>query len=173
MRPMPAEVSIDDHLSLRQLTSDNAEDLFQIIKDDPEIGQNVTWPAGIHSLEDTRRAIEQLLSEDKTPYVLQENGETIGFAGAWYPEDRQHEVGLSYFLAKDKRGHGFVTRTVQGLMQAATDSMPVDTFVANIIDGNGPSIAIIEKLGFKRTDELKYDEALQAQIRRYERPAHD
>jgi RimJ/RimL family protein N-acetyltransferase len=168
---MPAEIVIDNDLSLRQLVPDDAEAMFQIIQDAPEIKQNVTWSASVHSLDDARRGIEQLLRENKSPYVLQEGEETIGFAGIWYSKDNEHELGFSYFLAKDKRGHGYITRAIKALMQATKENLSINTFAVNIIDANEPSKAIAAKLGFKATDILLEDKALPALIRRYERPA--
>ncbi|HEX5744367.1 MAG TPA: GNAT family N-acetyltransferase [Candidatus Saccharimonadales bacterium] len=174
LSPTLPKIIIDDGLLLRRITPDDAEDMFKIIQADSGIGRNVTWAGLVHSLDDAHKGIEQLLKEFKSPYVLQENGVTIGFAGTWGYPGKDHEVGFSYFLAKEKRGHGYVTRTVRKLMEAVRNDNPsVDTFIVNITDSNKASQAVAEKLGFKATDKLMKDRVLTEPTRRYERPAHE
>lgn len=168
---MPPEISVENGLFLRYLTPDDAESLLPIIQEDPEIKRNVTWPAGVDDIDDARQSINQLLEGNKSPYVLQKNGETIGFVGLWGAEGNNHEVGFSYFLAKNCRGHGYVTNAVQKLMHVAKQKLPIDTFVVNITDSNISSQSLAKKLGFEATDILTKDEALPELIRRYERPA--
>jgi RimJ/RimL family protein N-acetyltransferase len=172
--PASSSISIDGVLMLRRITTDDAEDLFKIIQEDPGIGQNVTWAGLVHGLADAQRGIEQLLKERKSPYVLQEDGVTIGFAGTWKYENKDDEIGFSYFLDKNRRGHGYITRTVQKLMEVIKDEDPsIGTFTVNITDSNKPSQAIAAKLGFKPTDKLMKDRVLVEPTRRYVRPAHD
>ena len=169
---MPARIMIDEGLALQRVESDDAEDLFQIIQSAPEIKLNVTWPASVNSVEDTSESIKYLLKEDKfQPYALKENNSTIGYIGTWKPDNKQHEIGFSYFLDKNKRGRGYVTRALQRLMQVAKEKLQARMFVVNIIDTNEASKAIAAKLGFEATDKLLKDEVLKAMLRRYERPA--
>lgn len=166
--PLPDEITIDDNLSLRRFVEDDAESLFRIIQDDPDIKQSVSWPTQAHSPEDVRRIIKRLLQEDRAPYVLREKGVTVGFVGAWGVKDNENEIGFSYFLAKDKRGHGYITRAVQKLMEVTKQTLPINTFVVNITEANTPSQAVAAKLGFKPTDVLQKGD-LPAPTRRYER----
>lgn len=168
--PLPGEITIDDNLSLRRLVEDDAESLFRIIQDDLGIKQSVSLAVEAHSLEDVRRAIRRLLQENKAPYVLQEKGVTVGFVSAWGVRDNEHEIGLSYFLAKDKRGHGYITRAVQKLMEVTKQILPINTFIVNITEANTPSQAVAARLGFKPTDALRKGD-LPAPTRRYERSA--
>lgn len=171
---MPPEIVVNDDLALGWLIPDDAETLFPIILNDPEIKRNVTWPANVHSLDGTRRRIERLTQEeDKSPYVLQKNGVTIGFVGAWGVKDNEHEIGFSYFLAKNRRGHGYITFAVRKMMEVAMENLPIETFAVNITDTNKSSQAIAAKLGFKATDILTKDKVLPELIRRYERPAYE
>lgn len=168
---MPDEIMIDKNMKLRRITVDDAEALFHIIREDPGIGKSVTWPASVQNLEDTRQGIRQLSNrENLYPYVLQEKGTTIGYAGAWDSQYGKNEIGFSYFLAKSKRGRGFVNLAVKNLMSVVKQVFPVDMFVVYITEGNEPSKAVAMKLGFKSTDKLRYDKALKKIIRRYERP---
>lgn len=170
---MPAEIAIDDGLSLRHITPEDAEELFPIIQDDPEISRNVTWPARSYDLDSTRQNIEQLLQGPKDPYVLQRDGQTIGFAGTWDSEDIDNAIGFSYFLAKDERGNGYMNRAVNGLMRVVRQKREVDTFLANIEDSNDTSKAVALGLGFEATDVLIWENILKVYIRRWEKPAHE
>jgi RimJ/RimL family protein N-acetyltransferase len=170
---MPPEIVIGQNLSLRQLVPGDAEALFAIIQSSPDIKSSVTWPASVDSIEDARAGIEQLLEENPYRYTLQEDSATIGYVGMYDSDVSDNAFGLGYFLAVEKRGRGITTTVLDQLMRSVKNNVPVDMFVAYIIDSNKPSQAVVSKLGFAATDILLKDKALQAMIRRWERPVHE
>lgn len=170
---MPAEITIGDGLSLRYIEPSDAEELLPIIQSDSEIRRSVTWPVRSHDLDSTRQCIDQLLQDPKDPYVVQKDDRAVGFAGTWDSEDIDRAIGLSYFLAKDERGNGYIKRAVNGLMQVVKQNREVDLFLANIEDGNDPSLAVVQSLGFEATNVLTWENVLKVYIRRWEKPANE
>jgi ribosomal-protein-serine acetyltransferase len=167
---LPAEIAVDDSLTLRRLTQDDANDLFQIIQANPDIKKSVTWPAKVSAIEDVHSGIEEILEECEHRYVLQQDNSTIGYVGMYRSDASESAYGLGYFLDSSARGNGKMSSTLDCLMQTVKESVPVDMFVAYIIDSNKPSQSVVSRLGFTVTDVLLEDKALQAMIRRWERP---
>lgn len=169
---LPMEIAVNDSLLLRRLTAEDAEELFRIIQDNPDIKKSVTWPASVNSLEGTQAGIDRILEECEFRYVLQEDTQTIGYVGLYESDASDNAFGLGYFLASEKRGGGRMAETLSRLMQTVGENLTVDMFVAYIIDSNKPSQAVVSRLGFTVTDVLLEDTALKAMIRRWEKPIH-
>jgi ribosomal-protein-alanine N-acetyltransferase len=66
-------------------------------------------------------------------------------------------VELGYRIAAGHRGRGYATEAVAALIAWAR-AQGIDHFVASVGPDNGPSLAILQKLGFARTGEHWDDE---------------
>jgi [ribosomal protein S5]-alanine N-acetyltransferase len=90
--------------------------------------------------------------------VLREAGEMIGHAGFHGPpgvnalKDRG-AVEVGYTVFPEHRGRGYASEAVRGLMRWASEEHGVRTFVASVGPENGPSLAIVRKLGFVHVGE--------------------
>jgi RimJ/RimL family protein N-acetyltransferase len=66
-------------------------------------------------------------------------------------------VEIGYSIVPERRGHGYATEAVEGLIGSAR-TVGIRHFVASVAPDNEPSLAIIRKLGFVRTGEHIDDE---------------
>jgi RimJ/RimL family protein N-acetyltransferase len=78
----------------------------------------------------------------------------IGFHGP-PEEDRRVEIGYTVFPAH--RGQGFATEACRALFAWAHEEHGITRFRASVSPGNGPSLAVVRKLGFRRTG-VQWDE---------------
>lgn len=74
----------------------------------------------------------------------------VGFKGA-PREDRSVEI--AYGIAPAYEGRGYATEAVLGLIEIARDSGRVSLVCAHTLPANIPSKRVLEKCGFKQTEE--------------------
>jgi RimJ/RimL family protein N-acetyltransferase len=168
--PLAAERAIDDVLSWRLFVPDDAEEVFRIIQDDPDITTRITWTAAARSADDIRQRIEKFPERGGYRGALLEFGQVIGYGALYESKTRKNEHEIGYFCAPDKRGRGYTKKLVINLMDTAK-RCGTESFALYIADSNLPSQAVATSLGFVATDELRRDDALDCLERRYERAA--
>ncbi len=87
----------------------------------------------------------------------------IGHAGFHGPpgtnaKQQADAVEIGYTVFESFRGRGYATEAVRALMGWAWDEHGIRHFVASVSPTNGPSLAIIRKLGFVQTGRQWDDE---------------
>ena len=95
--------------------------------------------------------------------VLRESREAVGHAGfhgrpGTNGRQDPDAVELGYTIYEPYRGRGLATETAAALIQWARREHDIRRFIASVAPGNGPSLAIVRKLGFVQTGELWDDE---------------
>jgi len=78
----------------------------------------------------------------------------IGFHG---PPDAERRVEIGYTVFEDFRGQGFATEATRALFDWAHAAHGITRFRASVSPGNEPSLAVVRKLGFRRTG-VQWDE---------------
>ena len=68
------------------------------------------------------------------------------------------ELGWTVF--PEHRRQGYATETARRLMDWARDEHGVRRFISSTTPGNGPSLRVHEKLGFRRTGQIVDDEII-------------
>lgn len=152
---MQDSIKIDDELNLRFLKPEDAKIIFEILEEDPYIWHYVGLFSECSSEELVRAKIQDQMEHGALRYGIEKDGDLIGYIGIWQDPDVTELVqyNISYFLSRDHRGDGIVTRAVQKLLVESEEHLKVDRFSALIEEGNEASAAILANLGFVSKDE--------------------
>lgn len=90
--------------------------------------------------------------DGREEYVVEREGRPLGVvSGQRVRDGRDAEVG--YLFSGEARGHGYATEAVECLMRHLSEDRGVVDFAAEVADGNGPSMALLGRLGFARCGE--------------------
>jgi RimJ/RimL family protein N-acetyltransferase len=119
----------------------------------------VWWPDE-HDLRFLRLRLEQAEREESARawlvrgLVLRESKSLVGHAGFHGPPGvnglrKPGAVELGYTVFPPYRGHGYALEAATGLIRWARDDHGVSTVIASVAPDNGPSLAIVRKLGFR------------------------
>jgi len=76
----------------------------------------------------------------------------VGDAGFMGPPGADETVEIGYSVVPDRRGRGYATEAVRSLVEWAFDQPDVIAVVAGCAPDNTPSIRLLERVGFQRTD---------------------
>ncbi len=160
--------------SLRVLVSGDAEAIGAIIADNPEIRQYVGWIKGLETVQDIRDRLELFQEKKALRYGVVKEGKLVGYVGMFrFPDNKfDGEYDLGYFLDKEARGEGLVTRGVEALISEAEshlDPSPL-SFALYIEDGNTESLAVADRTHFEASDFTAPND-LGVEERRYVRMA--
>lgn len=133
---------------LRPATQEDAE-LLQRWHADPEISRY--WDGKVYSLEEMRR---RLARADVEPFVIEADGEPIGYIQAW---TEGGEGGLDMFLLPDARGRGLgpdAARTLAAhLVAEGWERVITDPYT-----WNEPAIRAWSRAGFEPVEERPPDD---------------
>jgi ribosomal-protein-alanine N-acetyltransferase len=83
--------------------------------------------------------------------------QAIGHIGFHGPPDAEGRVEVGYTVFAPHRGQGFATEASRALFAWATAEHGVTRFRASVSPTNAPSLAVVRKLGFRRTG-VQWDE---------------
>ena len=84
--------------------------------------------------------------------VLRETGEVVGRVGFHAPPDAEDTVEIGYSTGAAHRGRGIATEMAIGLIRWGAEA-GARTCLASIRPDNAPSLAIGQRLGFRRIGE--------------------
>jgi ribosomal-protein-alanine N-acetyltransferase len=87
-------------------------------------------------------------------WVLIERGSRtiVGDAGFMGPPGADETIELGYSVIPDRRGRGYATEAVIALVEWAFHQPGVSAVVAGCAADNTPSIRLLRRVGFERTD---------------------
>jgi [ribosomal protein S5]-alanine N-acetyltransferase len=100
------------------------------------------------ALRKTRRAIR----EGKAyPYVIREgqSGLFVGTTSLFKIDWEEHSAELGYILAPQSWGKGYATEAAHRMCQLAFRRLRLHRLDATVLEGNGASVAVLRKLGFR------------------------
>jgi RimJ/RimL family protein N-acetyltransferase len=83
--------------------------------------------------------------------------QVVGRVGFHEPPDEDGQVEIGYSVLPPHRGRGFATEAAGALIGWAHAEHGVTRFRAAVSPTNGPSLAVMRKLGFRRTG-LQWDD---------------
>ncbi len=144
-----------DRLILRRICMDDAEAVFAY-RSLPELAQ---WqPVERKTIEETRAFIEPLVNvEPNTPgtwlalaITLREDGRMIGDIGLRFPEKETWQAEMGISLDPRYHGLGYASEAMRAVMKYAFESLGKHRLYASIDPRNRASIALVERLGFRR-----------------------
>ncbi len=70
------------------------------------------------------------------------------------PTDEDGVIEIYFNLVPAAQGHGYATEAVEALIDI-TRSKGTQRLVARIVDGNRPSVGVLERTGFRLTDTIQ------------------
>ncbi len=75
----------------------------------------------------------------------------VGFGGYYGPPGGDGTVGLGYSIVEVEQGKGYATEAAGGLVARAFADARVQRVTGDTLPDRGPSIRVLEKLGFERS----------------------
>lgn len=174
VREMPLEVPVDQHVSIRLFVPEDAQRIYDMVTDDPDILTHIGWLDECKTVEDIAERISLVNQADSYRYGIIEDGKVVGYVGLWpsHKSPEPYEFDIGYFLDPKARGRGLVTKSVNALIDAAGKNISVDSFALFIREANLESQAVAKRLGFAATDFM-FKDPQGLQQRRYVRARND
>ena len=158
-------LSIDENLELRLPEEDFAEGLFHTINAQREyLQQWLPWVATTNEVSDSRNFLkmarlynsggQKLITfifskSDEEPAFL-ESKRLVGSVGLVRIDKINKSAELGFWLSYAFQGRGIVTNSILRLLTYVFDQMDVHRIEVNVAEKNKKSIAVIERLGFKK-----------------------
>ena len=123
---------------------------------------NATWQARLDgTLDDTRARIDGIAAAFaaregiRWGMALAAGGELVGSAGFWRWVKPHARAEIGYELAPEHRGHGYMAEALSAIVRFGFDAMELHSVEANTHPENHASIAVLERLGFRREGTLR------------------
>jgi RimJ/RimL family protein N-acetyltransferase len=142
--------------TLRPLRIEDAGPWLEVVNE-AELRRLTSW--NVDTLADMERNVQSYLSGPKALTtrrwaIVDGDGVFCGTCGFkdWDREARTAE--LAYELAAARRGAGVMTAVANAALEHARTEMKLRTVTALVNLENAPSIRLLEKLGFVRTETL-------------------
>lgn len=159
------QISIDDKLSLRPVTIEDAESVFALTEASRStLREWLPWLDMTTKEEHSRSYIESCITgfqENKSlSNVILFDEKIVGIAGFNNLNHANKTVYIGYWLSKDAQGHGIMTRAVQALCQYAFEELQFNKVEIHAAVGNTKSRAIPERLGFVKEGTIRSAEWL-------------
>ena len=148
---VPASPLRGELTSVRPATDTDADLLVRWHRD-PEIARY--WDSETFTHDEIRA---RLASQDVDPYIVEADGEPIGYLQAWFDGDPPRDAGLDMFLVPAARGRGFGPDAARALtayllQEARRDLLTVDPYLSNT-----RAIRAWRKAGFRPIEERPPD----------------
>jgi ribosomal-protein-serine acetyltransferase len=159
------EWSIADGCRLRLLTEDDAGELHALIEANRAgLARWLPWAAA-QAPEDTvefiRRTRRQLVDNDGFQTAVVCKGVIAGVVGYVGVDWRKRSTNVGYWLGEEHQGRGTMTLAVRALVDHALSGWDLNRVEIRVAEGNRPSRAIPERLGFRRDGTLRAAESVE------------
>ncbi len=110
------------------------------------------WPEHLRTADRAHTLLDDLLRHLERwgfgPWTVLLGGTPICYAGLRYGDvGGRPEVEVLWFLDADQWGHGYATEMAREAVRVAFDVLELDAVVAQTVDVNHASRAVMEKLG--------------------------
>lgn len=110
------------------------------------------WPEHLRTADRAHTLLDDLLHHWERwgfgPWTVLLDNTPIGYAGLRHADvGGRPEVELMWFLDPGCWGHGYATETARKAVRVAFDVLELDAVVAQTVDVNHASRAVMEKLG--------------------------
>jgi ribosomal-protein-alanine N-acetyltransferase len=138
-------------LILRQITLDDAEDMFKFTSN----SEVETWDPTDKTVEDTRNFIESLQKKyaAKEPalwgIVDKKNNQLIGYCGFTYLQPEESIVDLEYAIDKPYWNKGLMPEALEAVLSFTFNILKINRIIAFTVLHNERSQRVLKKMGFK------------------------
>jgi len=155
----PLPIDLSDGASLRRLTLEDAEAVFQVVDVNRErLAEWMPWIDGTQGVEDQRAWIARVTADpdEREGVGIFVDGRYVGGAGLSVGPFRfAGEIG--YWIDAAHEGRGLVTRAVRALVDLGFGELGLHRIAIRAGVDNARSRAIPERLGFTREGVLRGD----------------
>jgi len=116
------------------------------------------WPPEFYDAEALNYTLERLESGEAagvwTTYFFVRSADRmlVGIGGYHTAPSEEGAVEVGYSVVPTLQGHGYATEATGALVDRAFEDPSVNRVVATTLPGLTPSIRVVEKLGFARSD---------------------
>jgi len=162
--PIPyGEISIDDHLSLRQLRVDEADNLFKLVdKNRKYLAEWLPWVGSTISPDDSKAFISDTLQKrldgSEYGYGIIVDGNPVGHISLMHINDNSTpEIG--YWISSQMSGRGITTKAAEAITNFGFNTLSLDKIVIKADPENTASNKIAEKLGYSLAEQ-EYDDRI-------------
>jgi ribosomal-protein-serine acetyltransferase len=151
------EIIVDDTLTLRALSVDQADEVFAIVDSNRDyLGRWLPWVQHTHTSQDSRQFIESTLQkrEDGSEYgfgiIVDERA--VGHISLMHiTDDQEPEIG--YWIAEEYSGRGLVTKAAQAVTDLGFKTLGLEKIIIRAEPENIGSNVVAEKLGYEFVDQ--------------------
>jgi ribosomal-protein-serine acetyltransferase len=167
----PRSVVIDNNVSLRIRTKEDALEVFNLVKLNKNyLGKYLPWVYETRTVEDTERFIERVSTTfekgESCDFGIYYDDKIIG-SGGFNVIDSRNKVGyVGYLIAEEFQGRGIVTTLVKKMLEIAKETYGLHRIVILVDVENERSKAIPRRLGFTlegiEKDSKFYNEAFHS-----------
>lgn len=134
---------------LEPLQPSHDEALFQIIHNSrSHLYRWLPWLQRIHSVQDTRAFIADLIDERGPQFVVCVNYGICGAVGFYEVDKRERSATLGYWLGADYAGQGIMHDALQALCRFGFGSLGLERIEIHCALENSRSRRVPERLGF-------------------------
>jgi ribosomal-protein-serine acetyltransferase len=159
------QITIDQQLSLRTLTLEDAKTVFALTDASRAyLREWLPWLDITREVADTTAYIEGCIkgheAKNSLSLVIIFQNEIVGIAGFNVINYNNKIAAIGYWLSEGAQGHGIMTRTVQALLQYAFEELQLNKVEIRAAVGNTKSQAIPERLGFTKEGTIREAEWL-------------
>lgn len=145
-----------ERLFLRTIQMKDAETIFQIVQEHPEITEFMGWYPP-KKIEDTQKYIQKVTDQFPAPSVVWSifyKGEFAGVIGYEDLERKYNEVRIDcaeigYWLSPKFHRKGFMTEAARAVLAFGFETLKLHRVIVKHVVENGASRRVIEKLGFR------------------------
>lgn len=144
-------IPIDGSLSLRQVTEDDAEPIFQLIN--ASRGVLSAWMPFVRNTkgsQDTLAYIHSAMRDGQKCLVcgIVENGNLVGMCGFNEISEPNRSANIGYWLGIKFLGRGIMERSVKALVDYGFSQMGLNRIAISCATGNFRSAKVAVKCGF-------------------------
>lgn len=139
-----------ERLELVEFDEKYATDLYELWSDFEVI--KYTYMPQLHStkqcVEKINLFIENTDKDVQNNFIILKDNRAIGIIGSPIMDKAHAEFGLYYQMVRKYWGNGYISEALLAFKKHIINQFPDAKFNAEVVSGNGASIAILKKAGF-------------------------
>jgi RimJ/RimL family protein N-acetyltransferase len=151
-------------LVLRSLVPRDARELLDVVVSSRrELGQFMSWPREMVSIEQSRRFVsigrEGWMADRTARFGLfeRDGSALVGSIELDGIDVRRSQAELGYWIRSDRARRGYATEAGRAILLYAYQTLGLHKVRADVAVGNHGSARVLEKLGFAREGTLRED----------------
>lgn len=148
---------VGDRVVLRKFKLSDAPMIYEAWTKDERVAKYTSWYAH-QNIEDTKAYVTYMVSRNSLSdynWIIELDHKIIGNINVCYSDEETEIAGISYALAYDYWGNGYITEAVRILLKFLFESVHYRKIIAGCDSENIGSWKVLEKVGMKREAILR------------------